>query len=369
MDLLIIPIVSLAITSILFGIAYLFETVTLVRGILVGLLAFTLSTAFSYWISASFTCPDQKSDSREKIKTKLSWLDYLKSFFGCNTKSGLDKPAGGIVVYRRTPVNEYLHLTEPEQFLFASVSKNKESLQEAALRGISKKTGIYTENFSVVPNFSKDTHFEETDSKGKIHSRKFVTYWLAEVSPDVKIPKTFKWLTLNEAMTTVSNKNLIKILLTCDLKINRLKETDMRMKNSPAKEEAQVKDEKNAPAKEAYGNGFLSQETGEFWRVLERRKRQLVFEKPQSESKIQEKSSRSNYYQSTKVNCTTEVVTNAFISSFATFIVMSIVSLLVHFFPDAFEQLKSFILNNLTQAKDAVQQLLVNVYQKIQGDR
>ncbi len=303
------------------------------------------------------------------------FVGTFAGFLGWNRKSGLAKPAGGIVVFRRTPVNEYLHLIEPEQFLFPSASGNIESLQEAALQGISEKTGIYSEKFSVMPNFCRDTYFEETDSESKMHSRKFVTYWLAEVSPDIKIPKTFKWLTLNEAMTTVSNENLIKILLTCDLKINQLKEAEMRMKNTPANvkkdieiPEAQLKDEKNEPTKEVDDHGFLFKETVEFWRVLERRKKRLIFEKDQPMSKIRQGNSKLNYYQIPKVNCTTEVITNAFISSFVTFIVITTVSILIHFFPEAFEQLKSFILTNMTHAKDAVQQLLVNVYQKIKGN-
>ena len=82
----IIPLLSLAITSILFGVVYFNGFPNAPGGTLVGCVAFTIATAFAYWLRAMHGCVRYEVDTHQDASTSTQNFEIMDEYLNQNSE-------------------------------------------------------------------------------------------------------------------------------------------------------------------------------------------------------------------------------------------------------------------------------------------
>ena len=339
-----IPLISLIISSIWFGLAY-FDVVPYSPATLLGCVAFTLATAFVYWLYASQACVgtegQPKSSSNVNLKTpnqskKPNWFkklwkkikDWMKSL------SPSDHPeTEGFIIVKQDPEIKYLVSNSELGFTPDTLEKD-ETPSDAAQRSVTEKTALKPKDLKLVPNFSKEAVIESTDPEGNPETKN-VNYQLAEISPESEVPKDSKWLTPNEALEQFPEMK--PVITACnqqlaDPKKSSLPEYDMKPKTTGMHD---------APLQK----WFRDPENEIIWRVVDR------------SQKIVAIGTFMDDQPNKKNPCYKSIVITAIISIISTLIVVGAVATLLHFFPDIFNQIWGGIVQAATSVIDAIKKL------------
>ena len=81
----IIPLLSLAITSILFGVVYFNVLPNAPGGTLVGGVAFTIASAFAYWLRAAHGCARNEVDTDQDASTSTQNFEIMDEYRNQNS--------------------------------------------------------------------------------------------------------------------------------------------------------------------------------------------------------------------------------------------------------------------------------------------
>ncbi len=343
---------SLIISSIWFGIAC-FDVIPCSPAILVGCLAFTLATAFVYWIIASQTCvgddgqPKSASSIIQKTPSdtnernllnedpsqskKPNWFQKMwkkiKNWMKNLSPSGHHPEAEGIIIVQQEPKIKYL-VSNSELGFTPDELKEDESPSDAAQRSVTEKTALKPKDLNFVPNFSKEAVIESTDPEGN-PEHKHVIYRLAEISPETKVPEDSKWVTPDEALKQFPEMK--PVISACTQKL-----TDPENEYEINPKATGVDD---APLQK----WFRDPENDVIWRVVDRSHKIVAV---------------GSYEHPSKRNpCFKPIVITAIISIISTLIVVGAVVALLHFFPDIFSQIWGGIVQAATSVIDAIKKL------------
>ena len=82
----VIPLLSLAITSILFGVVFFNALPNAPGGILVGCVAFTIATAFAYWLRAVHGCVRHEVDTDQDASTSAQNFEIIDEYLNQNSE-------------------------------------------------------------------------------------------------------------------------------------------------------------------------------------------------------------------------------------------------------------------------------------------
>ena len=223
----IIPLLCLAVSSILFGLAYS-DAVLYSPGALIACLAFTFATVLAYWIycqpcsnqEAKEAHKDPSSTARVSLPAKPDVLTKIKDWFSpaagkgdepneANKPNEASKPnflsklrfwehpsgsgdkmeehsgmEGRIVVFRKTKVIEFLHVYDAELYL----SLESRPAQKSR-RLVAEKIRVDPEDIVTL----KKVQQSEVTSKS-------VTYWLVELRSNSHLKTDSDWLPLKESL-------------------------------------------------------------------------------------------------------------------------------------------------------------------------
>ena len=272
MEIHIIPLLLLATACTLFGIAYS-DAVLFSPAALLGCLVFTLICLIGFWIFACKDCGRRNNHSKEEVPTHYTdsiknWFNDIWSKFQNWTRNNpSDLNAGGIFVFRRGPRIEFLHLTNAEGAMTHGFSWRNEANPKDVFEAMTNSC-IKPEELKLVPNFSIDVEHAETDPQGNT-TKKMVTYRLAEVNPDTKVPKNARWLSYNEAMMlAASDPTKEKILTSCKSEIDDIQEMDQTEYDTKSK----ACELGSAELQKWYKD---SDNEDMHWKVTERRKKKI----------------------------------------------------------------------------------------------
>jgi len=372
----------LIISSICFAISC-FDVIPCSPAILIGCLAFTLATAFYYWIHASQTCagsdgqpkssssvdPKTPSDANKEAALQKNPSDANKEAAHQKTPSDANREAAlqktpsdankeaalregtqkpnwferlwdkikdwmsddqpeteGIIIVKQDPKIKYLVYNSELGFTPDTVEED-ESPFDAAQRSVTEKTALKPKDLKIVPNFSKEAAIESTDPEGKPETKN-VTFLLAEISPETKVPKGSEWLTPEEALERFPE---MKPVITA----SNQKLTDPEDDYDLLSKITGVND---APLQK----WFMDPHDDVIWRVVDRNQKIIA---------VGEHSSNK------KNPCYKPIVITAIISVISTLIVVGAVMALLHFFPDIFTQIWGGIVQAVTSVLDAIKKL------------
>jgi hypothetical protein len=245
----IIPLVSLAVASILFGLAYS-DAVLYSPAALMACLTFTFATVLAYWI---FCQPCQNKEAQPAAEShKTSQLDspnfwakikdwfspsekgetkqqnkqnFLPKHFPTGSGEKTEKHSdmdGQVVVFRQTQIIEFLHVSYEELNLSVSLPPQKNR------RFLAKKIQVNPEEILMLK---------------KIEIReKSIIYWLVEIGPDSKVLKGSKWLPLDKSLEVSDDEDNATALQDAHKKIEAAQagEKDLMKKSEPLSKETGV---------------------------------------------------------------------------------------------------------------------------------
>ena len=308
MEIQIIPLLFLATACTLFGIAYS-DAVIYSPAALLGCLIFTLATLVGFWIFACKDCASKNSSSNEVpnhyTDSIKSWFKNIWSQLQNWTKSKTpDMNAGGIFVFRQGPRIEFLHSTNADGYMSNGFPWRNKSNPKHVIESVTNTCGIKPEELKLVPNFSVDIEHAETDPQGNTN-KKMVTYWLAEVDPNIKVTKNASWLPYSEAiLLAASDPILEKVLRSCKSEIDGIQDMDETDYEAKSKACELGSAELQKWYKDSDNEDLL-------WKVTERRKKKInlglsfmlpvgQFEEPNQEPRKSENTSRYEHSPSDK---------------------------------------------------------------------
>ena len=355
---------SLIISSICFAIAC-FDVIPCSPAILVGCLAFTLATAFVYWLHASQACVgtegQPKSSSNVNLKTpnqskKPNWFkklwkkikDWMKSL------SPSDHPeTEGIIIVKQDPEIKYL-VSNSELGFTPDTLEEDETPSDAAQRSVTEKTALKPKDLKLVPNFSKEAVIESTDPEGNPETKN-VNYQLAEISPESEVPKDSKWLTPNEALEQFPEMK--PVITACnqqlaDPKKSSLPEYDMKLKPTGMHD---------TPLEHWYKD---AEDKKLLWRVVERRQKRVMVN-VDDYSFLMDKNGLNNMPKHNP--CCKPIVVTAVISIATTIIAAAAVAALLYFFPDMFSNLWTGIVEAVSSAAAGVTKFFGYVFEQLKA--
>jgi len=333
----------LIISSIWFTVSC-FDVIPCSSAILIGCLAFTLATAFYYWLHASQTCVgsdgqpkssssvDQKTPS-DAIKEaapgegskKPNWFKRLWN----KIKDWMsdDQPeTEGIIIVQQDPKIKYL-VSNSELGFTPDTVEEDESPFDAAQRSVTEKTALKPKDLKIMPNFSKEAIIESTDPEGKPETKN-VTFRLAEISPETQVSKDSKWLTHEEALEQFPEMK--PVITACNQKLTGSGDDyDLLSKTTGVND---------APLQK----WFKDPEEEVIWRVVDRNQKIIAVGELKSNKKNP---------------CFKHIVITAIVSVISTLIVVGAVMALLHFFPDIFTQIWGGIVQAVTSVIDAIKKL------------
>jgi len=374
-----IPLISLIISSIWFGLAF-FDVVPFSAAALIGCLAFTLATAFNYWIYASHTCvgsngqpklspsvkqktPGDDDKTTPWIKStpqskKPNWLkklwqkmkDWMKSFSPTDSHPDTE----GIIIVQQDPKIKYL-VSNSELGIIPDSLEKDETPSDAAQRSVTEKTALKPEDLKIVPNFSKEAVIETTDPEGKPEIKKII-FQLAEINPDTKVSKDSKWLTPEEALEQFPEMK--PVITACNQKL-----TDPESESSTPKSDMMSKSAgmRETPLEQWYKD---AEDKNLIWRVVERRYKRVMV-KLDDHSFSKDKDGFRNKAQHNP--CCKPIFVTAAISVATTLIVAAAVATLLHFFPDMFTKLWTGIVEFFGYMFDQLKAAAQFIWTKITG--
>jgi hypothetical protein len=383
MDCPIIPLVSLTVSCCLFGLAY-FDVAPYSTGALLASLAFSIATAFAYWLFASQNCcvssghfktsedlevaNDKNKNSNWLISTwsELNqsaslWLNNLWTDLKNTLKSipilkkfNHKEQEGGVVVFRRTPDPEVLFLPNPEWPLSVSKPDDRHApLYPAALKTLSDKTGTSPSEFSQVPQFS--VPLKKSGPDGKMNT---LTYYLAEVSQKVEVTEG-EWLTFDEAYDQCPTEEMARALKTC---YNKIKEMDEQQASAEMTKRTGVSSAK-------VDKWYKDPESKELWKVIKQTRRNLS-KNLSGQLSVQPVTEHSACPECTDAkDCSKEIWITMTVSILSTVLLMSAFALIVKFFPEQLGQIRGFIMDNLAGFKTTVDAGLENARQGLKEEK
>jgi len=331
-------ITSLIISSIWFVISC-FDVIPCSPAILVGCLAFTLATAFAYWIHASNTCvgADGQPKSRSRVNQKAPWSkgshqskkpNWFKRLWNKikDWLSPSDKhpETEGIIIVQRDPKTKFLGSKSELGFTPDTVEEDESPL-DAAQRSVTDKTALKPKDLKIVPNFSKEAVIEKTDPEGNSQPTN-VTFLLAEISPETKVSNDSKWLTPEEAMEQFPEMK--PVITACNRELNE-----------PNKSKSSNYDTKPRSSGVKDGECWYRDPEDRYliWRVLNKDAKTVKIGK--------------------RNPCFKQMVITAIISIISTLLLVGAVYALLHFFPDIFTQIWGGIVQAVTSVFDAIKKL------------
>ena len=359
-----IPLISLIISSIWFGLAY-FDVVPYSPATLLGCVAFTLATAFVYWLYASQACVGTEgqptSSSNVNLKTpnqskKPNWFkklwkkikDWMKSL------SPSDHPeTEGIIIVKQDPEIKYL-VSNSELGFTPDTLEEDETPSDAAQRSVTEKTALKPKDLKLVPNFSKEAVIESTDPEGNPETKN-VNYQLAEISPESEVPKDSKWLTPDEALEQFPEMK--PVITACnqqlaDPKKSSLPEYDMKLKPTGMHD---------TPLEHWYKD---AEDKKLLWRVVERRQKRVMVN-VDDYSFLMDKNGLNNMPKHNP--CCKPIVVTAVISIATTIIAAAAVAALLYFFPDMFSNLWTGIVEAVSSAAAGVTKFFGYVFEQLKA--
>ena len=382
MDCPIIPLVSLTVSCCVFGIAY-FDASPYSTGALLSCLAFSIATAFAYWLYASQNCcanmsghlktPGNHKSSNWRIPT---WSEVKQSLkpdmaplqnFWTSLKKALKpkKPSwfknlqnkinpkdreGGVVVFRRTPKAEVLFLLNPEWPLSLAKPDPHTALYPAALKIVSDETGISPSEFSQVDDFS--VPLKKRGPDGRTNP---LTYYLAEVPSKVEV-NDGEWLTFDEAYDQCPTSEMASALKSCYNKIKGMDDESPKRTGVPSAE---------------LDKWYRDPESDAIWRVIARSRRTIsakLNDQPTEDQSTEDQPTEETASPDLPCpgcenakDCSKEIWISMVVSILLTVSLMTALALVVKFFPEQLSQLRGFIVDNLTRFKEAANGYLENV--------
>ena len=222
----IIPLFCLAVSSVLFGLAYS-DAVLYSPGFLISCLAFNFAAVLAYWICCTGQTPCQNRGDlqtgvrHETFKTLPSFWAKIKNWFSpaergdeveVSPSSELETAnkdettpniwarknlEGKIVVFRRTQTVEFLHVFDADMYLPKSCYKSPG-------RFVCEKIGVDPYEILALIKIQQN----ET---GKMS----FTCWLVELHSGTKVLTDSKWLSLEDSLA-VASADHAKVLQACN---------------------------------------------------------------------------------------------------------------------------------------------------------